>query len=113
MSDPVQPLLDEHAELQRALADPAVHADASKARKLGRRYSELNGIVEAHRRVERISEDLGAARELGSVDPELAAEVKPLEDELVVAREELRRKLIPRDPDDGRNVILELSLIHI
>ncbi len=109
MSDPVQPLLDEHAELQRALADPAVHADASKARKLGRRYSELNGIVEAHRRVERISEDLGAARELGSVDPELAAEVKPLEDELVVAREELRRKLIPRDPDDGRNVILEVK----
>ena len=109
MSDPVQPLLDEHAQLQRELADPAVHADAGRARKLGRRYSELNGIVEAHRRVERLSEDLEAARELGSMDPELAAEVKPLEDELVEAREALRRKLVPRDPDDGRNVILEVK----
>ncbi|GAA2108592.1 peptide chain release factor 1 [Kocuria atrinae] len=109
MSDPVQPLLDEHAQLQRELADPAVHADAGKARKLGRRYSELNGIVEAHRRVEQLSEDLEATRELGDMDPELAAEVAPLEAELETAQEVLRRKLIPRDPDDGRNVILEIK----
>ena len=109
MSDPVQPLLDEHAQLQHELADPAVHADAGRARKLGRRYSELNAIVEAHRRVERLSEDLEAARELGSMDPEFAAEVKPLEEQLGEAREVLRRKLVPRDPDDGRNVILEVK----
>ena len=109
MSDPVQPLLDEHAQLQRELADPAVHADAGKARKLGRRYSELNGIVEAHRRVEQLSEDLEATRELGSEDPELASEIAPLEAELETAQEVLRRKLIPRDPDDGRNVILEIK----
>ncbi len=109
MSDPVQPLLDEHAQLQRELADPAVHADAGKARKLGRRYSELNGIVEAHRRVEQLSEDLEATRELGDMDPELAAEIAPLEAELETAQEVLRRKLIPRDPDDGRNVILEIK----
>ncbi|GAA4703908.1 MULTISPECIES: peptide chain release factor 1 [Bacteria] len=109
MSDPVQPLLDEHAQLQRELADPAVHADAGKARKLGRRYSELNGIVEAHRRVEQLSEDLEATRELGSMDPELAAEIEPLEAALESAQEALRRKLIPRDPDDGRNVILEIK----
>ena len=109
MSDPVDLLLEEHASLQRELADPAVHADAGKARKLGRRYAELNGIVEAHRRVERLSEDLEAARELGGMDPELAAEVGPLEEQLGVAREQLHRMLVPRDPDDGRNVILEIK----
>lgn len=109
MSDPVDLLLEEHAALQRELADPAVHSDAGRARKLGRRYAELNGIVEAHRRVERLREDLGAARELGSVDPEFAAEVAPLEEQLEVAREHLRRMLVPRDPDDGRNVILEIK----
>lgn len=109
MSDPVQPLLDEHAQLQRELADPAVHADAGKARKLGRRYSELNSIVEAHQRVERLSDDLETARELASMDPEFAAEAEPLENDLSAAKEALRRKLIPRDPDDGRNVILEIK----
>jgi peptide chain release factor 1 len=60
MPDPIQSLLDEHAELQRQLADPAVHAEQGKARRLGRRYAELNGIVEAHGRVRRLEDDLGS-----------------------------------------------------
>ena len=109
MPDPIQSLLDEHAELQRQLADPAVHAEQGKARKLGRRYAELNGIVEAHRRVHRLEEDLGAARELAAEEPEFAEEIPALEEQLTAAREKLRRLLVPRDPDDGRNVILEVK----
>ncbi|MEX5298805.1 peptide chain release factor 1 [Kocuria sp. CPCC 205292] len=109
MPDPIQSLLDEHAELQRQLADPAVHAEQGKARRLGRRYAELNGIVEAHRRVERLEEDLGAARELAAEEPEFAEEIPALEEQLTAAREKLRRLLVPRDPDDGRNVILEVK----
>ncbi|MFF0904190.1 UNVERIFIED_CONTAM: peptide chain release factor 1 [Kocuria sp. CPCC 205316] len=109
MPDPVQSLIDEHAELQRQLADPAVHAEQGKARKLGRRYAELNGIVEAHRLVHRLEEDLGAARELAAEEPEFAEEIPALEEQLTAAREKLRRLLVPRDPDDGRNVILEVK----
>ncbi|MCD1145683.1 peptide chain release factor 1 [Kocuria sp. LUK] len=109
MQDPIQSLLDEHAELQQQLADPAVHADQGRARRLGRRYAELNGVVEAHRRVGRLEEDLGAARELAAEEPEFAEEIPALEAQLDEAREKLRRLLIPRDPDDGRNVILEVK----
>ncbi|WP_309126669.1 peptide chain release factor 1 [Kocuria sp.] len=109
MPDPIQSLLDEHAELQRQLADPAVHAEQGRARRLGRRYAELNGVVEAHRRVERLEADLGAARELAAEEPEFAEEIPGLEAQLDEAREKLRRLLVPRDPDDGRNVILEVK----
>ena len=109
MPDPIQSLLDEHAELQRQLADPAVHAEQGRARKLGRRYAELNGIVEAHHRVHRLEEDLGAARELAAEEPEFAEEIPALEEQLAAAREKLRRLLVPRDPDDGRNMILEVK----
>ena len=105
----IQSLLDEHADLQKQLADPAVHADQGKARKLGRRYSELNGIVEAYHRVDTLTDDLEAAKEMAAEDEEFAAEVKELEEQIPEAQERLRRLLIPRDPDDGRNVILEVK----
>ncbi|MFC6258210.1 peptide chain release factor 1 [Kocuria oceani] len=95
--------------MQRQLADPAVHAEPGRARKLGRRYAELNGIAETHQRVRRLEEDLGAARELADEEPEFAEEIPALEEQLTAARERLRRLLVPRDPDDGRNVILEVK----
>lgn len=109
MFDSIQTLLDEHADIQQQLADPAVHADQGKARKLGRRYSELNGIVEAHKRYEGLKGDLEAAKEMADEDSEFAAEVEEIEAQIPEAEEKLRRLLIPRDPDDGRNVILEVK----
>ncbi|MDO4252604.1 MAG: peptide chain release factor 1 [Rothia sp. (in: high G+C Gram-positive bacteria)] len=105
----IQSLLDEHAHLQKELADPAVHADQGKARKLGRRYAELNGIVEAYKRVLALSGDLEAAQEMAAEDADFAAEVEQIQQQLPQAQERLRRLLIPRDPDDGRNVILEVK----
>ncbi|MCG2623986.1 peptide chain release factor 1 [Arthrobacter sp. I2-34] len=109
MFESVQGLLDEHAQLQQQLSDPAVYADQSLARKLGRRSAQLNGIVEAHKRWSQLSGDLEAAREMADEDPEFAAEVPKLEEDLAVAQERLRRLLIPRDPDDARNVIIEVK----
>ncbi|WP_026818019.1 peptide chain release factor 1 [Arthrobacter castelli] len=109
MFESVQTLLTEHADLQVQMSDPAVHADQAKAKKLGRRYSELNGIVEAYHRWHRLEEDLAAAREMAGEDPEFAAEVPVLEAQLTQAQERLRRLLIPRDPDDGRDIIIEIK----
>src|SRR4051794_4475459 len=105
----VEPLLAEHADLERQLAEPALHADAVRARQLGRRYAELGGVVEAYRGWRRALDDLGAARELAAEDAGFAAELPDLERVDEQAREKLRRLLVPRDPDDDRDVILEIK----
>jgi peptide chain release factor 1 len=105
----VQPLLTEHADLERQLADPAVHADAGRARKLGRRYAELSAVRQGYDTFRAALDDLGAARELAQDDPGFAAEVPGLEQQVDDARARLHRLLIPRDPDDDRDVILEVK----
>ncbi|WP_062312246.1 peptide chain release factor 1 [Demequina rhizosphaerae] len=105
----VQPMLDEYADIEQQLADPAVHADGGRARTLGRRFAELGRVVAAHRSWKSAQDDLEAARELAELDPEMAAEVPALEGAVEEATEHLRRILIPRDPDDARDVILEIK----
>ena len=65
--------------------------------------------MEAYHKWHAIQDDLAAAKEMASEDPEFAAEVPELEEALEVAAAKLRRLLIPRDPDDARNVILEVK----
>ncbi|MCR1161238.1 peptide chain release factor 1 [Paenarthrobacter sp. UW852] len=109
MFESVQGLLDEHAAIQAQLSDPAVYADQSAARKLGRRSAQLQGIVEAYNKWRGLNDDLEAAKEMADEDPDFAAEVVQLEEQIPAAEERLRRLLIPRDPDDARNVILEVK----
>ncbi|MFJ5955050.1 peptide chain release factor 1 [Paenarthrobacter sp. NPDC092416] len=109
MFESVQGLLDEHAAIQAQLSDPAVYADQSAARKLGRRSAQLQGIVEAYNKWRGLNDDLEAAKEMAEEDPDFAAEVEVLQEQIPAAEERLRRLLIPRDPDDARNVILEVK----
>ncbi|NDC48031.1 MAG: peptide chain release factor 1 [Micrococcales bacterium] len=105
----VQALLAEHAQLQSQLSDASVHANPTLAKKLNRRYAELNAIVAAYNSVNSLQEDLSAAKEMAKEDEEFAAEIPSLEEKLHDANEKLRRLLIPRDPDDGRDVIMEIK----
>ena len=105
----VQPLLAEYTQVEQALADPGVHADQAKARTLGRRYAELGRIVTAYRSWRAATEDAEAAVELAAEDPAFAAEVEPLRQSAETAAEHLRTVLVPRDPDDGRDVILQVK----
>ncbi len=109
MLDSVQPLLAEHAALQDQLSEASVHANPALAKKLNRRYAELSSIVAAYNQVNEIAEDLAAAKELAKEDESFADEVPATEERLVAATEKLRRLLIPRDPDDGRDVIMEIK----
>ncbi|WP_395243644.1 peptide chain release factor 1 [Agromyces sp. MMS24-K17] len=109
MFETVHALIAEHGELQEELADPALHADAARAKKVNRRYAELSRIVHAHESWVQAGEDLAAARELAKEDDAFADEVPDLEAGLAEAQEKLRRLLIPRDPDDGRDVIMEIK----
>jgi len=109
MLDSVQPLLAEHAALQEQLSEASVHANPALAKKLNRRYAELGAIVAAYNQLNEISEDLAAAKELAKEDESFVDEVAATEEKLVAANEKLRRLLIPRDPDDGRDVIMEIK----
>ena len=109
MFESVAALLAEHEDLQHQLSDPAVHADAARAKKINRRYAELSKIVAAHTAWNAAQEDLAAAREMAGEDESFAAEVPVLEEQLAETQERLRRLLIPRDPDDGRDVIMEIK----
>ena len=109
MFESVATLLAEHDDLQQQLSDPALHADAGRAKKVNRRYAELSQIVAAHDGWQQADDDLDAARELAKEDAAFAEEVPALEAGLETATEKLRRLLIPRDPDDGRDVIMEIK----
>jgi peptide chain release factor 1 len=102
-------LLAEYADLEKRLADPAVHADAATARALGRRYAQIGPIVRTAHELTATRGDLDTARELASEDAGFAAEA----DELVERVDGLERKLaellVPRDPHDADDVVLEVK----
>ena len=109
MFESVATLRAEHEQLQQQLGDPALHADPARAKKVNRRYAELSKIIKAHDDWLQAQDDLAAARELAKEDDAFADEVPGLETGLTDAQERLRRLLIPRDPDDGRDVIMEIK----
>ncbi|WP_316526280.1 peptide chain release factor 1 [Kitasatospora brasiliensis] len=109
MFEAVEELLVEHADLEKRLADPSVHADQANARKLAKRYAELTPITRVYRQWRQAGEDIEAARELAAEDPEFIAEVKDSEARREELTEELRLLLVPRDPSDDKDVILEIK----
>src|SRR3954468_24267869 len=109
MFEAVEGLLGEHAELERRLALPETHADARTAKTLNQRYAELTAIITTWRDWQRAGEDLDAARELAAEDPAFATEVDSLAGQREVAEERLRRLLVPRDPADDKDAILEIK----
>jgi peptide chain release factor 1 len=102
-------LVQEHADLEKQLADPEVFGDQDKVRKLNKRYAALAPTVAAYHAWHAATDDLAAARELAKEDEGFAAEVPSLEATLHAAEEKLRRLLVPRDPDDDRDIILEVK----
>ncbi|MDT0166955.1 peptide chain release factor 1 [Actinotalea sp. AC32] len=109
MIDAVAHLLVEHEEIEAQLADAAVHADPVRARALGRRYAELNRVVAAYRAYQQATDDAEAAEELARDDAAFAEELPTLRQAAEEAAEVLRRVLVPRDPDDARDVLLEIK----
>jgi peptide chain release factor 1 len=109
MLDSVQPLLAEHASLQEQLSDAAVHQNPALAKKLNRRYAEVSAIVSAYHQLVELNDDLAATKELAKDDEAFASELPAVEIKVTEAQEKLRRLLIPRDPDDGRDIIMEIK----
>jgi peptide chain release factor 1 len=105
----VDGLVREHQELEGRLADPTIHGDQSLAKRLNQRYAELSAIIRAYRDWQRLGDDLGAARELAGEDSSFATEAADLEVRLETAEERLRHLLVPREPADSKDAILEVK----
>jgi peptide chain release factor 1 len=105
----VEELVREHADLEKQLADPQLHSDQNKARTLGRRYAELGPIIRAYDEWRRTRDDLAAARELADEDASFRAEIPELEGLQDSRAEALRLLLVPRDPNDEKDVIVEIK----
>jgi peptide chain release factor 1 len=102
-------LLAEYAEVERALADPAVHADQTQARRLGRRFAELSPIVAVANELDAARADRTAALELAAEDHAFAVEADALAARISELEGRLRELLLPKDPNDGKDVILEVK----
>lgn len=109
MFERCEELVVENADLEQQLADPSLHADAKRARKVGRRHAELRPIIETYREWLTLGEDLEAARELGEADPAFADEAVAIEAARDQVAEKLTGLLVPRNPLDGSDVILEIK----
>ena len=113
-SDRWDALLNEHVTIETLLSDPDVLSDQKRLRDVSRRYKELTPVVECIRRIQVRRSDAAAARDLLELTDD-ATERDHLRDEREQAdadverlEEELRLLLLPKDPNDGRPVILEI-----
>ena len=102
-----------YTELERLLAEPEVARDPKRLRDLSRERSRLSRTVEVSAEYRRLQRTLTEDREaLASGDADLAemarAELAELEPREAALAEELKRLLLPRDPDDDKNVIVEI-----
>lgn len=101
--------LAEYADLEKELADPELHADVARSRRVGRRFAELGRVVKAVHEYDVLADDLAAAAELAGEDPGFAAEAETLRVQLTAAGERLAELLAPRDPNDSSDALVEIK----
>ena len=115
LDDKLSEVARQYDDVQAELSRPEVSADPSEIRRLGKELSRLEPVVEAFRRLEAVRAELANLRELrdaGDGDEEIRAmardEIEPLEADEERLLSELKVLLLPRDPNDDRDVILEI-----
>ena len=106
-------LQDRFEELTALLGDAEVISDQTRFRAYSREYAEVEPVFVAYKEWCKVQEDLeGAQALLKDSDPDLremaVEEVREAKEQLVVLESQLQRMLLPKDPNDGRNVFLEI-----
>ena len=111
MLDKLKQVEARYAEIEAKLADPAWYSDSEQIQKLYREQRELQSVVETYRAYQRAEADLEQAKALLG-DPELGdmakEELTDAKERLSKLEQELRILLLPKDPNDEKNVILEI-----
>ena len=99
--------------LEKRLSDPDIYQDREAFERYSREHSELSKIVTVFRELEQVKTDLAGSRDLlQDADPEIKRlatdEIQALTDTMDGLEEELKHLLLPKDPNDRKNVILEI-----
>jgi len=118
MASGIETKLDEieesYEQAAAELAAPDIAADPDRLRDLGKRFAELQDVVVPYREYKALSTQAREARELakGEADPEMAAyfhdEAERLDGRVAGLRGRLELLLVPKDPDEGKDLILEI-----
>ena len=111
MIERLEATLKKYQELETELTKPEVLSDINKTRKYSKEMSDLEDIVNCYKKYKKILNDIDEAKEMLS-DPELGEmakeELKTLEEEKTKLDRELEILLIPKDPNDSKNIIMEI-----
>jgi peptide chain release factor 1 len=114
MFDKLDAIEEKYEDITRQLSDPEVLADQSRYAKLAKQHRDLEEIVERYREFKSLDRGIRETRELleSETDPEMLSlariELSELEERRAKAEDDLRFLLIPKDPNDEKNVILEI-----
>ena len=114
MIDRLSSFEERYEELNELLASPEVVADYTQVQKYAKEQSSIREVVELSREYRQLSEDIKDAREMthGESDPEIVAmareEQQSLQIMLEKVEESLKIALVPKDPNDEKNVIIEI-----
>jgi peptide chain release factor 1 len=103
----------EHESVVRALGDPEVLSDRGRLEQASRREKDLDALITAGRHLRDVEEDVSTARQMlaeasGEDRDVVRAELERAQADVERIEGQLRALLVPRDPNDGRNVIVEI-----
>ncbi len=111
MFEKIEELERRYQELEALLSDPAVIANQPEFRRYSREHADLSDLVAAHRRYKKVLAEIAGNRDLLS-DPDMKEmaeeELSSLEEEKERLAGDIRLLLLPKDPNDSKNVILEI-----
>ncbi len=112
MFDRIEQIVAQHADIEARLADPEVANDGELVAELARRHAELSQIVATFHEHAAVVDDLAVAREMAAEDDDEVAEAtamaEGLERRRVELEEHLQLLLLPKDPHEHRDVIVEV-----
>jgi len=113
MLDKLAKIADRYAQIEEKLCDPNVIADRERFAKLSRERAELEDLVPAYHQYAKVLADIAEYEEsLDGADPELAElaqlELPALRQECEALEERIKILLLPKDPNDGKNILLEV-----
>ncbi|CAB0779301.1 peptide chain release factor 1 [Corynebacterium diphtheriae] len=105
----VDDIVSEYQGIEAQMSDPETMGDQTLFRKLSKRYSELQPIINVNNKLVQARDDHEAAEEMAYEDKEFAAEAEHLAEEIVSLEEQLADLLAPRDPHDGDDIVMEVK----
>src|SRR5215469_18546358 len=114
MFERLEQIENKYEELNQALASPEIVSDSSRYQKTAKAHSELQPLVEKYREYKDLTRGIQESKALaeGETDPEMLAyaneEMAKLEERLTTVEEELKVLLLPKDPNDEKNVVVEI-----